>query len=172
MSSPPLRGTAEWSANREVALLLGLAGGNRYAAQQLWLRKERIKAEPRNLRVQELRRQASSLLAAEPSRPRLRHCSGLASGRFGWNLHGKTARSALYLTVKVAGGGPSVHACAWWGQIQPNPGTRRKNFVLGLGARHRGIVELSEGVIRCVTVFACYSSSSSFRHSGQPLSSK
>ena len=31
-------------------------------------------------------------------------------------------------------------------------------FVLGLGARHRGIV----GVIRCVTVFACYSSSSSF----------
>ena len=34
-------------------------------------------------------------------------------------------------------------------------------FVLGLGARHRGIVELSEGVIRCVTVFACYSSSSS-----------
>ena len=30
-------------------------------------------------------------------------------------------------------------------------------FVLGLGARHRGIVELSEGVIiRCVTVFACY----------------
>ena len=33
-------------------------------------------------------------------------------------------------------------------------------FVLGLGARHRGIVELSEGVIRCVTVFACYSSSS------------
>ena len=42
MSSPPLRGTAEWSANREVALLLGLTGGNRYAAQQLWLRKERI----------------------------------------------------------------------------------------------------------------------------------
>ena len=35
-------------------------------------------------------------------------------------------------------------------------------FVLGLGARHRGIVELSEGVIRCVTVFACYSSSSFF----------
>ena len=45
MSSPPLRGTAEWSATREVALQLGLAGGNRYAAQQLWLRKERIKAE-------------------------------------------------------------------------------------------------------------------------------
>ena len=45
MSSPPLRGTAEWSAAREVALLLGLTGGNRYAAQQLWLRKERIKAE-------------------------------------------------------------------------------------------------------------------------------
>ena len=36
-------------------------------------------------------------------------------------------------------------------------------FVLGLGARHHGIVELSEGVIRCVTVFACYSSSSSSR---------
>ena len=45
MSSPPLCGTAEWSAKREVALLLGLAGGNRHAAQQLWLRKERIKAE-------------------------------------------------------------------------------------------------------------------------------
>lgn len=25
-SSPPLRGSAEWSATREVALLLGLAG--------------------------------------------------------------------------------------------------------------------------------------------------
>ena len=45
MSSPPRRGTAEWSATREVALLLGLTGGNRHAAQQLWLRKERIKAE-------------------------------------------------------------------------------------------------------------------------------
>ena len=38
-------------------------------------------------------------------------------------------------------------------------------FVLGLGARHRGIVDLSESVCvcdsRCVTVFVCYSSSSS-----------
>ena len=34
-------------------------------------------------------------------------------------------------------------------------------FVLGLGAQHRGIVELSQSVFRCVTVFACYSSSSS-----------
>ena len=31
-------------------------------------------------------------------------------------------------------------------------------FVLGLGAQHRGIVELSQSVFRCVTVFACYSS--------------
>ena len=45
MSSPALRGSAEWSARREVALLLGLTRGNHYAAQQLWLRKERIKAE-------------------------------------------------------------------------------------------------------------------------------
>jgi hypothetical protein len=51
MSSPPLRGTAEWSATREVALLLGLTGGNRYAAQQLWLRKERIKAEASTHRI-------------------------------------------------------------------------------------------------------------------------
>ena len=28
----------------------------------------------------------------------------------------------------------------------------------------KDIVELSEGVIRCVTVFACYSSSSSYTH--------
>ena len=34
------------------------------------------------------------------------------ASRFGWDLHGKTARSALYLTVKVAGGGTSVHACS------------------------------------------------------------
>jgi len=27
------------------------------------------------------------------------------AGQFGWNLHDKTARCALYLTVKVAGGG-------------------------------------------------------------------
>ena len=29
-------------------------------------------------------------------------------------------------------------------------------FVLGLGARHRGIVELSKGGFRCVTVSACF----------------
>jgi hypothetical protein len=29
-------------------------------------------------------------------------------------------------------------------------------FVLGLGARHRGIVKLLEDVVRCVTVFACF----------------
>ena len=45
MSTPALRSSAEWSARRELALLLGLTSGNRYAAQQLWLRKERIKAE-------------------------------------------------------------------------------------------------------------------------------
>ena len=47
MSSPPLRGTAEWSANREVWRCCCGADGrkNRYAAQQLWLRKEHIKAE-------------------------------------------------------------------------------------------------------------------------------
>jgi hypothetical protein len=28
----------------------------------------------------------------------------------------------------------------------------RAYFVLGLRARHRGIVELSEGIVRCVTV--------------------
>jgi hypothetical protein len=45
MSSPALRGSAEWSARRELALLLGLTRGNHYAAQELWLRKESIKAE-------------------------------------------------------------------------------------------------------------------------------
>lgn len=47
-------------------------------------------------------------LSSELKEPLSRDCVG----RFGWNLHGKTARSALYLTVKVAGGGTSVHACA------------------------------------------------------------
>ena len=74
MSSPPLRGTAEWSANREVALLLGLAGGNRYAAQQLWLRKERIKVEATQVAsAGSPQARASSPLAAEPSRLLLRH---------------------------------------------------------------------------------------------------
>jgi len=45
MSSPALRGSAVWSAQREVAVLLGLTDGNRYAAQQLWLQRERIKVE-------------------------------------------------------------------------------------------------------------------------------
>ena len=45
MASPPLRGSAEWSAKREVAVLLGLTRGNHYAAQKLWLQRERIKAE-------------------------------------------------------------------------------------------------------------------------------
>ena len=49
MSSPPLRGSAEWSARREVALLLELTGGNRRRAQWLWLQKERTKAEASQL---------------------------------------------------------------------------------------------------------------------------
>ena len=49
MSSPPLRGSAEWSARREVVLLLELTGGNRRRAQWLWLQKERTKAEASQL---------------------------------------------------------------------------------------------------------------------------
>jgi len=45
MASPPLRGSVEWSAEREVKVLLGLTRGNYYAAQRLWLQKERYKAE-------------------------------------------------------------------------------------------------------------------------------
>ena len=45
----PVRGSAEWSARREVELLLGLAGGNRRRAQWLWLQKERRKAEASQL---------------------------------------------------------------------------------------------------------------------------
>ena len=43
-------------------------------------------------------------------------------GRFGWNLQGKTARSALYLTVKVAGGGTSVHAFAELNKLESHRG--------------------------------------------------
>jgi len=49
MSSPPLRGSPEWSARREAVLLLELAGGNRRRAQWLWLQKERTKAEASQL---------------------------------------------------------------------------------------------------------------------------
>ena len=45
MVAPPLRGSVEWSAEREVKVLLGLTRGNYYAAQRLWLQKERYKAE-------------------------------------------------------------------------------------------------------------------------------
>ena len=47
-------------------------------------------------------------LSSQLKEPLSRDCVG----RFGWNLHGITARSALCDTVKVAGGGTSVHACA------------------------------------------------------------
>ena len=45
MASPPLRGSAEWSATREVHVLLALTRGNYYAAQRLWLQREREKVE-------------------------------------------------------------------------------------------------------------------------------
>ena len=32
----------EWSAAKDFAMLMLLTGGNRYAAQELWLRKVRI----------------------------------------------------------------------------------------------------------------------------------
>ena len=45
MASPPLRGSPEWSATREVHVLLALTRGNYYAAQRLWLQREREKVE-------------------------------------------------------------------------------------------------------------------------------
>ena len=45
MASPPLRGSPEWSAKRELEVLLGLTRGKYYAAQQLWLQRERYRAE-------------------------------------------------------------------------------------------------------------------------------
>ena len=44
MSTPAL-GTPEWSAAKDYAMLMLLTGGNRYAAQELWLRKVRIHME-------------------------------------------------------------------------------------------------------------------------------
>ena len=41
MSTPAL-GTPEWSAAKDFAVMMLLTGGNRYAAQELWLRKVRI----------------------------------------------------------------------------------------------------------------------------------
>ena len=41
MSSPAF-GSPEWSAAKDFAVLMLLTGGNRYAAQELWLRKVRI----------------------------------------------------------------------------------------------------------------------------------
>ena len=89
MSSPPLRGSAEWSAKREVEVLLGLTRGNHYAAQQLWLRRERLKAEASQVASagspQASQRaagcQASGPLAAKPSRPRLGHGTCPGPGR-------------------------------------------------------------------------------------------
>ena len=52
-----------WGWRAETATPRSSCGSARSASRR----------RPRNLRVQELRRQASSLLAAEPSRPRLRH---------------------------------------------------------------------------------------------------
>ena len=45
MSSPAF-GSPEWSAAKDFAVLMLLTGGNRYAAQELWLRKVRIHTEP------------------------------------------------------------------------------------------------------------------------------
>ena len=45
MASPPLRGSPEWSARREAEVLLLLTRGNYYAAQRLWLQREREKVE-------------------------------------------------------------------------------------------------------------------------------
>ena len=45
MASPPLRGSPEWSATREVHVLLALTRGNYYAAQRLWIQREREKVE-------------------------------------------------------------------------------------------------------------------------------
>ena len=44
MSSPAF-GTPEWAGAKEYAVLMRLAGGNRFAVQELWLRKGRNHTE-------------------------------------------------------------------------------------------------------------------------------
>ena len=41
----PAFGSPEWSAAKDFAVMMLLTGGNRYAAQELWLRKVRIHME-------------------------------------------------------------------------------------------------------------------------------
>ena len=108
MSSPPLRGTAEWSARREVALLLGLTGGNRYAAQQLWLRKERIKAEASQLASAESQQvsQQPAGCRAKPATAKAqgvpKRCSAAQLAKKSRRLNQKHLASKLWACVRVA----------------------------------------------------------------------
>ena len=108
MSSPPLRGTAEWSATREVALLLGLTGGNRHAAQQLWLRKERIKAEASQF-VSAGSQQASQQPAGCRAKPATakaqgvpKRCSATQLAKKSRRLNQKHLASKMWACVRVA----------------------------------------------------------------------
>ena len=112
MSSPPLLGTAEWSATREVALLLGLTGGNRYAAQQLWLRKERIKAEASQFASagsQQASRQPAGC-RAEPATARAQAVTRQKTGHAPPARRGRRVRvpRAFKRPAKTFGGGGGV----------------------------------------------------------------
>ena len=76
------------------------------------------------------------------------------SRRPGRSMPGGRSRSSPRAIAR--GGRPGAGPCSWLRVVRC-----LSPAAMGLGGRHRGIVDLSEGVTRCVTVFACYSSSSS-----------
>jgi len=107
--SSPAYGSPEWSAAKDFAMLMLLTGGDRLAAQELWLRKVRIHLEAPQVRVQVLPRQPSRSRAADRSRLRLGHRPCPSRGRPPSSLATSAARSSCARSTSPARCGP---ACA------------------------------------------------------------
>ena len=112
-----------WGSLAETATPRSSCGSARSASRR----------RPRNLRVQELRRQASSLLAAEPSRPRLRHRACPSRG------HLPSAPGTRGASTRSTSRARCGRACVWRAGCSPGA-CERALAPLGRLLRRRDIV--------------------------------
>ena len=116
--SSPAHGSPWWSAEKDFALLMLLTGGNRKAAQRLWLRKVRIHREAPPDAGASAPKAATAKPQPAPARaqavPKLETAAQLARReRSQIRLRQKHLASKVWASVRVAS-----RLLAWWSRAR------------------------------------------------------
>jgi hypothetical protein len=116
--SSPAHGSPWWSAEKDFALLMLLTGGNRKAAQRLWLRKVRIHREAPPDAGASAPKAATAKPQPAPARaqavPKLETAAQLARrARSQIRLRQKHLASKIWASVRIAS-----RLLAWWARAK------------------------------------------------------